>query len=284
MTVNGVTNTDTTPIKVYLGIPSTGQRLDFQCYVLREIEKTYKGRIELVYPSVCAQRIFHDHARSAITREFLETGCDVLWFLDSDIAPPPDVFDFFLKYYDKWSLAGLPYPVFMTPPGGKRQQAVICVYDNDGIGLKASKVPKDGVRFVDGLATGCLFIKREVLEQIPHPHFEFEYDPETRGLKVGEDLGFCLKTASLGYQYLTDFSKVCGHYKTVNLLEVVNAATEFAQTYVDEYHAQIKPVVEGLSKEIERLKKEKTPSKIQIAQPGDILGMKKNFIPHGLKI
>lgn len=271
------------PIRVYMGIPGTGSRLDFQCYVLREMEEKYKGRVEFVYPKACVQRIFHDAARSAISREFLETDCDVLWFLDSDIAPSPKAFDFLLEYYDDWQLAGLPYPVFMTPPGGKTQQAIICVYENDGIGLKASKIPKEGIKFVDGLATGCMFIKREVLEKIPHPHFEFEYDQETRGLKVGEDLGFCLKTAALGYRYLTDFSQVCGHYKTVNLLEVVNSATEFAQTYVDEYHAQVKPIVEALSKEVEKLKKEKA-SPIVPASPAELAKFKSNFVSQGLKI
>jgi len=240
------------------------------------MEKKYAGRVELVYPAQCVQRIFHDHARNGIVEEFLATDCDILWFIDSDVAPPTDALDIVANYSDIWDLAGLPYPVFMTPPGGKEACAIVCVYEDDGIGLKASRIPPKGLKFVDGLATGCLFIKRHVLEGMERPWFEFEYDPITRGMRVGEDLGFCLKVAEHGYRFLTDFGKVCAHYKRINLLQVVNYATAHAQSYVDTYHEQIRPIMEGLAKQVEQLKREKA-SRIETV-PFDLDRAKKKLL------
>src|SRR4051812_8912917 len=101
------------PIKVYMGIPSTGDRVDSQSYALRVIEKRYADQVELVYPKDCVQRIFHDAARNAIVEEFLASDCDVLWFLDSDICPPPHVIELVTKHWDKWEAAGAPYPIWM---------------------------------------------------------------------------------------------------------------------------------------------------------------------------
>lgn len=241
--------------RIYMGLPSTGDRCDLQTYVLREMEEKYKDKIELVYPRVCAQRIFHDCARSAIVEEFLESGCDILWFIDSDVAPPVDALDLVTEYGDIWDCAGLPYPVFMSPTPGAPQAAVICVYRHDGAGLKASRVPKEGISFVDGLATGCLFIKRAVFDDLERPWFKFSYNETTRAMEVGEDLDFVTRVAASGRRFLTDFSKICSHFKRVNLASVVNAATHYAQTYVDQMHIEYRERIRELAEEIERLRK-----------------------------
>lgn len=256
-------------LKIFMGIPSTGSRSDSQCYALRYIERTYGDRIELVYPKVCVHRIFHDSARNGVVEEFLASDCDVLWFLDSDITPPGDVMDLILD--NEWDLAGLPYPVFMTPSGYTTMQAVVCVYEHDGTKLVASKVPREGLKYVDGLATGCLFIRRHIFDKLSKPYFEFKYDAETRNMVEGEDLGFVRKVNEQGHKFLTDFSKVCSHYKTVNLLEVMNFATMYAQTHVDALHAEIRPQVERLVHEIERLKQEKKPKQSSLILPPDAL-------------
>lgn len=262
-------------LKIYMGVPSTGTRSDAQTYALRYIEKTYADRVELVYPTTCVHRIFHDAARNAIVEEFLASDCDVLWFLDSDIMPPGDVLDLILE--NEWDLAGLPYPVFMTPTGYTNMQAVVCVYEHDGTKLVAAKVPTSGLKLVDGLATGCLFIRRQVFSHLSRPFFEFKYDDITRTMVEGEDLGFVRKVNELGYKFLTDFSKVCGHYKTVNLLEVIGYATQYAQTHVDALHAEIRPQVERLAKELERLRAEKKekPKSSLILSPQDALSYNK---------
>jgi hypothetical protein len=240
-------------IKLYLGIPSTGDRSDFQTYVLRDLEKKYADKIQFVYPESCVFRKFHDFARNSIVEDFLKTDCDILWFLDSDVVPPHNVLDLITLHGEHWDLAGAPYPVFMTPEGYKGPQVVMCVYRQDEKGLHASAVPNKGTEMVDGLATGCIFIKRDVFKQLKKPYFEFKFDPETRFLTEGEDLGFCRKVNDLGYKFFTDYSMVCKHYKMVDLLEVNNYAIDYSNQAVLAYDAHIRPTVERLIKRNEEL-------------------------------
>jgi hypothetical protein len=228
------------PVRVYMGIPSLGERLDAQVYALREMEKAYAGRVELVYPSKFVGRIFHDYARNCYVEDFLKSDCDILWFLDSDILPRPNTLDLITEHGDKWKLAGCPYPVFMTPKGYETPQVVFTVYRWDGKGMQPAAIPDQGHDFVDGIATGCIFIRREVLEGMAKPYFEFTYDPETREIIHGEDLGFCKKTQAAGHQFFIDFSMVANHYKKVSLFDVNNYAMEYAQSMVMAYDRSVR--------------------------------------------
>lgn len=233
------------PIKIYMGIPSTGTRSDLQCYILREIEDRYKEQVELVYPKQCAHRIFHDYARNEVVKEFLDTDCDVLWFLDSDVVPPHHVMDLVALHYNKWEAAGAPYPVFMSQPGQEQRQIVFTVYEgHNGGGLAPANIPMEGQKFVDGIATGCIFVKREVFERLNAPYFEFEYDSETRALTKGEDIGFCLKLSKLGIKFYVDFTAVCKHYKNVCLLELNAYAMDYAQKAVSAHHYAVREQVQ----------------------------------------
>ena len=230
--------------RLYLGIPSTGNRLDAQVYMLRELEKRYGDRIEFVYPQWWCGRIFHDFARNEIVDEFLDSDCDILWFLDSDVCPAKHVLDLITCHGDKWQVAGAPYPVFMVAPGygSDIKEVVYTVYNEHfkEYGLTPSRIPTSGYAFVAGMATGCLFIKREVFAQLKKPYFEFEFNPETRQLKTGEDLGFCMKLNELDIKTFTDFSMLCNHYKEVDLLAVNDYAMKFAKIAVENYSKDAK--------------------------------------------
>lgn len=236
-----------------MGITSTGDRIDVHTYLFRELEQRYGEEIEFIYPKHCAHRIFHDFARNEMVEEFLESDADVIWFLDSDVCPPYFVLDLITVHFDKWLLAGAPYPIWM-PVSGQKDSAprpLFTVYkgidkvtDSNERGIYMSAVPKSGTEFVDGLATGCLFIKREVFSKYERPWFQFKYDDKTRKIRVGEDLDFALRMHDLGIQFFVDHSMVCNHYKRVNLLDVNNYAMEFANRQVLEYDREIRPNVD----------------------------------------
>lgn len=236
--------------KVFVAIPTTGSVADFQPHIMREIQSRYADEVELVYPEVFCQRIFHDHARNGLVEDFLKTDCDLMWFLDSDVIPPRHILDLVTMHGDKWLCAGAPYPVFMNQPGEVFRQIVITVYK--GVNNKksalapAAQIPFEGVEWVDGLATGCLMIKREVFSRLEKPYFEFKYDTETRQPIEGEDLGFCLKMHKLGIQFLVDYSAVCKHFKNhIDLLEMNNYCMSFAKKAVEAHHKIIKEQVEN---------------------------------------
>lgn len=246
-------------IKVYCAVPTTGVVADAQTYFWRDAEAKYKDQIEFIWPPLCVRRVFHDYARNSQVEEFLKSDAEILFFLDSDVVPPPDVFDLVLEK-DKWVVAGAPYPIFMTPPGHTEPQIVFTAYNGSAKGgVAAADCPNEGKEFIDGLATGCLFIKRELFSQLKKPYFAFEYDEETRCMTAGEDLSFCRKVRDLGHKFYVDYSKVCRHYKSVCLLEVNNYTRQYAKRSVEMYDSMVKPALQELQA---RIKAKNTPSKL----------------------
>lgn len=243
--------------KVFLAVPSIGTIYDAQVYAIEKMKERYKDEIELVRPELLVNRIFHDYARNSLVDEFLESDCDILWFLDSDIGPNPDVLDIITKHKDEWKVAGAPYPVFVTPEPDNPPQIVFTVYNKDDRGrLSPARIPHDGTDYVDGVATGCLFIKREVFEELEKPYFEFKYDKESRCLTEGEDLGFCKKLNKLGYKFFIDYAKVCKHRKNVDLLDVNNYAITYSNRAVQAYDENIRGKVEALASKVANSSKE----------------------------
>jgi hypothetical protein len=239
-------------IKLYMGIPTTGTIVDSQTYILREMEKKYGDRIEFIYPEKCVRRVFHDFARNAIVEDFMASGADILFFLDSDVVPPSDILEMVLQH-ERWEVAGAPYPIFITPSTEKRPQVVFTAYKGKGLkGLQSADIPDSGTEYIDGLATGCMFIKRHIFEKLKKPYFEFKYDKETRYMVEGEDLGFCRKVGDLGYKFYVDYSMVCKHYKSVCLLEVNNYAMEYAKRTVAQYDGMIRAQVAILEAHVKK--------------------------------
>lgn len=238
-------------VKLFVATPTTGTVVDSQVHALREIEETYRDKIEFVYPAQCIRRVFHDYARNKLAEEFLASDCDIMWFLDSDITPPKYVLDLITVHGDKWKVGGLTYPVFMRPPGSDILEVVYTAYRyNPSTGnLGLAPVPKTGTDMLDGLATGCLFIHREVLEKLKRPYFEFRYREEDREIKEGEDLGFCRKVSALGYKFFVDFGLMCRHQKNVDLLDVNNYAIQYSNRNVTAYSDSIKQQVKDAVKE-----------------------------------
>ncbi len=242
-------------LKVYLGWCSTGDRADLHLYMLRDWKDRYGEVLDLVLPDLCIHRIFHDRARCDVVDEFLASDCDVLWFLDSDVLPPTHVLDLVAHHYDKWQVAGAPYPIANIAPGCQDLGINFTVYKgvdrdkaSDLRGIYMSDLPAEGQEFVDGLATGCLFIKREVFEKMQKPWFEFKFDKETRRILEGEDLGFALKCHDLGIKFFVDYSMVCGHNKRVNLLEMSNFAMRIRNEEIRRYVEMVKPEIEAAYK------------------------------------
>lgn len=249
--------------KIFMGLPSNGSVSDFQNYVLRDLQDRYKDEVELVFPDTLCQRIFHDAAREGIVQDFLDSDCDMIWMLDSDICPPKHCLDIVTMYGDKWQAAGCPYPVFMAQPGESFRQLVFTLYKCIGNApdgspkLAPSDCPNEGTAFIDGIATGCLFIKREVFEKLERPYFEFKYDPITRQPILGEDLGFCMKLYRLGIKFFVDYSMACKHFKNnIDLLEMNNFAISYAQKCVNYQSKLIQGQVDVVEKKYNKIKEE----------------------------
>jgi len=154
-----------------------------------------------------------DTNRNKIVNYFLEeTEHDTLIMVDSDIIPP-DNFTEILDYeFDIISPVvfstreGVPYPVATD------------------LGEDGSYRMHDGefgeLIDVEGVGTGCIAIKREVLEDIDQPVFEFEMNQKGE-LDTSEDFNFCKKANNAGYSVKVATKYACGHITEVDLYKMM---------------------------------------------------------------
>ena len=87
--------------------------------------------------------------------------------------------------------------------------------DKDGIYSVDDHLNKSGLQECDATGTGCIIIKREVIEKVKKP-FENIYDKD--GIKtLGLDLSFCQKAKELGYRVWVHLDYVASHFYTYDL-------------------------------------------------------------------
>lgn len=256
-------------IKVFMATPTQGWVSDSQVVALRNIQRKYVDQVELVYSDKCTRRIFHDFARNALVEDFLASECDIMWFLDADVTPPDHILDLVVEHGEKWQVAGAPYPVVMTMDSSPHPAIVLTAYvGTNGRGLAPASIPYEGTGFVDGVATGCMFIKRSVFSKLQKPYFEFKFEAETRKPIEGEDMGFCMKLREAGIPVFCDYGAVCKHYKEVCLLEMNNYAINYAQKAVSNYDEMIRPAIMELESRVRALPQRTAPPKSRLILPG----------------
>lgn len=167
-----------------------------------------------------------DVNRNSIVRGFLETDAQWLLMVDADIVPPDNALD--MIYNDKPVCAAdaralrpegvLPLAYTLTTNRqraatefnnfAKNNQitdtglaeaalkAVTDMQEKQCFFIDQSKLDFNGLNRVDATGTGCMLIKREVLEKMPAPWFQWQYNDDGT-TKMGEDLSFCLKVNEL---------------------------------------------------------------------------------------
>lgn len=153
------------------------------------------------------------HNRGNIVKRFLESGYDYLLMFDGDIIPSAKVLEYALHDKDiitpvlyAFRTAGITPLVLETHPKYP-----------DKYRVKNIKNPT-GIVEVDATGTGCMMIKREVLEQVKQP-FINRYDDE--GIRtLGLDIWFCRKAKELGFKVWVDLDERASHWTIVDLKDV----------------------------------------------------------------
>lgn len=153
------------------------------------------------------------HNRNVLTKLFLKTDCEWIFFVDTDTIPPTNALDMTKHkldicsgYYYQWADKRL------TPLLFKR------VKDKYNVALGRPTKIKNVVE-VDATGAGCLLINRRVFEDIEKPYFLTPYSKEGIALST-EDIYFFRKVIKAGYKVHVDMTTVAKHIKTVDLLEV----------------------------------------------------------------
>lgn len=153
-----------------------------------------------------------DHARNFLTMKCLEGGFSYLFFLDSDVIPPPDAIIRLMRH-KKPVISGLycrrspPHgvPVMMKPVGNWITQLP----------------PKGQLVEADVVGAGCLLIHRSVLEQMKPQnaaegkhwwHWRVDCPPRENYPPLSEDFTWCVEIKrQLGIPILIDPEVKCRH-------------------------------------------------------------------------
>ena len=161
-------------------------------------------------------------ARRNLVNHFLKSNCDFAWWIDSDMAFPPDAGIRLLNrnvpivganYRKRY----FPNPHF-TAMNGKPGATTEFKTTDDSPPLEK----------VDCLPQGMMLVHRSVYERVPAPHYVFEYSSD-HCIEIGEDYYFCDKARKNGYDVWCDheLSRQISHIGifnyNYNLSQVVEA-------------------------------------------------------------
>jgi len=153
--------------------------------------------------------------RNKITKRFLKTDCDFLLMIDDDVVPLHNPCELVRANMD---VIGSPAQVaspghlmvwtaYVPHPEGKGYQAIDLDNFDDMFDMLEVSI----------VGTGCILIKRKVLESLKAP-FHCEYD-EDGIIRYGTDFAFCRKATKAGFKVYTTMHRRCEHYKKVGLNE-----------------------------------------------------------------
>jgi hypothetical protein len=177
-------------MKVLIEIPNTGLLPVETAAALMRMEKyaNLKGiETECVFRRGC---LIYD-SREEAGKNLLESGCDALLFLDSDMYPTEEML-VRLANAKKDIISAL---AFRRVPNFEP-----CIFNEKGF---YHDYP-EGVIEVEAAGMACILIKREVFEKTPQPWFF----PEPA---IGEDKAFCRRVKKAGFKIYCDTTLECGH-------------------------------------------------------------------------
>lgn len=147
-----------------------------------------------------------DHARNAACYSALQRNAEWLFFLDDDVAVPPDAFHR-LASHKQPIVSGLYY---------RRNSPIapVALRDTPQGPVFATDIVAPSLSEVDLIGGGCLLIHNSVLRTIPHPWFEWLVDRTELSAveRCSEDFAFCRKARrNYGFKIYIDTSVQCRH-------------------------------------------------------------------------
>lgn len=173
--------------------------------------------IEVNIGSICGCSVV-SRARNLLVRDFLETDCTDLMFIDSDINFEPESI-FRLMAWGSDPKKGI---VAGVPRTRKSEKVYIAKLDQDEEG-----VTMNGMGLVRGLrvATAFMLVQRKVFEDLIEKNPEWAYTDHitktdlhavfdfkvTKEGYMGEDFLFCDRARELGYEVWIDPTIKLGH-------------------------------------------------------------------------
>ena len=207
--------------------------------------KEYNDRYDFDFYLPTARPIPNN--RNQICKKFIEGKWDWLFMFDEDNIPIRNPFSMLEHDLD---VCGGVYP------GRSSKGFNFHAFDLDEkrypkeIFFNFIKEPsrREGVQKVDAVATGCIAIKRHVIEKMykkkmaPFEELFNEYGI----MKTSDDMAFCLKCRELKIPVHADWNILCDHIKETSLLEAIELIIRAARTGREEINVKDEKDIHGL--------------------------------------
>lgn len=147
------------------------------------------------------------HCRNNIVKKFLASDNQCLLMIDEDVVPSKNPLE--MLKFDK-DIVVAPAPIY-------QYKVLWNVYrtDNEGFWRSIEIDKEKNLIEISAAGTGCILIKRQVLENIKAP-FERIFNKDGTE-KMGLDLSFCKKAKERGFKIYASIEHKCSHYKTIDL-------------------------------------------------------------------
>lgn len=204
--------------KIYLAILNDGNlRAEMTATVIPAMQKTKDVEIMWEHPGKSWANPISSN-RNKITKRFLETDCTHLLMIDNDVVPLHNPAE--MVFVDRDVVAS---PALVRSSGMIMNWTAYVPHTGIGVSEGYSAIDLESVDDmfdvleVAIVGTGCIMVKREVLENIKAPfHSEFDED----GIqKYGTDFAFCRRATKAGYKIWTMVHRRCDHFKEVSFNE-----------------------------------------------------------------
>ena len=202
--------------KVYFALLNNGDlRREMSSTVIPAMQRTKD--VELVWENpgrTWANPISSN--RNKIVKRFLETDCTHLLMIDDDVVPLHNPCE--MVFVDR-DVVGSPA---LVRSAGQILNWTAYVPHTAGEGYSAVDLDSIDDMFdvleVAIVGTGCIMVKRAVLENVKQPfHSEFDEDGVQ---KYGTDFAFCRRATDAGYKVYTTTHRRCEHFKQIGFSDM----------------------------------------------------------------
>jgi hypothetical protein len=205
---------------VFIALPAYDFKVSLKLAVslARFAQQAAQHGIELHIGSICGCSVV-SRARNLLAQDLLESKCDYLMFIDSDINfEPEDVFRLMA-----WGTDPKKGIVAAVPRTRSETKTYIATLDHDE--NNQLSMNQMGLVRAKRVATAFMLVRREVFEQMVEAHPEWNYY-DTRSNRmlnamfdflvtdegyIGEDFLFCDRARELGFEVWVDPTITLGH-------------------------------------------------------------------------
>lgn len=200
-------------MRVLLAIPTAGTIHWKLLNKIVDICKDERHEVELLV----SKMVGNEANRNAITKDFLKGDYDYLLMIDTDNPPlenPLDMID-----HDK-DIVSIPTPINLNIL--EVNNFFWNIFDettDPKYPTRPRKLRGEGLENVYAVGTGCILVKRKVLEAIKNPFLPVRNDDDSR--KWTQDIVFCMRARAEGFEVWADWDKRCMHYKEIDLLTLI---------------------------------------------------------------